>query len=166
MDTTTIIRITSLVLLCGCGTPSAWQLSRQEGSREEFNSARLSYPVRDRVNGVGVEMVYTLNSFRTYLEVHSQIIPPHLGNPKEAAVRMKTPLTTICAIAHRHQGGQRLSLPQELHDTLVSHLLQGTPVTIELVGYSTTLQPSDFAIAYQKMQKKSLNIPIQIPFKL
>jgi hypothetical protein len=34
------------------------------------------------------------------------------------------------------------------------------------VGYTTTLEPRDFALSYQAMQKAPLNIPLQLPFKL
>lgn len=155
-----------VLLLWGCSSTPAWQVSHQKGSQKEFDSARLSYPVHDRVNGVAVEMIYAKQSLRTYLEVHSQMIPPYQGNPQEALVKIKTQDQTVHGIAHRHQGGQRATLPPELQQTVVDHLLKGTPVTIELIGYSTTLQPQDFALSYQEMQNKPLNIPVQLPFKL
>ncbi len=174
MGTTIIIRTTNwrrtivflLLFLCSCGPSPEWRVSHQKGTQKEFDSARLSYPIRDKVNGMAVEMVYSKESFRTYLEVHSQMIPPHLGNPKEALVKITTPGQTIHGIAHRHQGGQRATLPAELHTILVNHLLSGTPVTIELIGYSTTLQPHDFALSYQEMRKAPVNIPIQFSFKI
>ncbi len=155
-----------LVVLWGCSASSEWQVSHQKGSQKEFNSARLSYPIRDKVNGVGVEMVYVKNNLKTYLEVHSQTIPPYKNNPKEALVKMTTGEKTIHGIAHRHEGGQRATLPADLQEILVDSLRKGSPVTVELIGYSTTLEPHDFALAYQEMQKAPINIPIQLPFKL
>jgi hypothetical protein len=172
MGITTIIitrivsKFFSFLLLWGCAASPHWQVSHQKGSQTQFDSARLSYPTRDRVSGVAVEMIYARNKLRTYLEVHSQTIPPHLGNPKEAAVKLKTPHETICGIAHRHQGGQRLTLPAHLQEILIHHLMEGSAVTIQLAGYSTTLDPQDFALSYRKVQKAPLNIPIQLPFKL
>jgi hypothetical protein len=161
-----LTNILVVLLLWGCTSAPAWQISHQKGSQKEFDSARLSYPVRDRVNGLAVEMIYAKKSFRTYLEVHSQMIPPYQGNPKDAFVKLKTSDKTLQGIAHRHQGGQRVTLTPELQKALVDTLLSGSPVTIELVGYSTTLQPEEFTLSYQKMQNKPLNIPIQLPFKL
>ncbi len=154
------------LFLWGCSPSSEWQVSHQKGSQKEFNSSRLSYPIRDKVNGIGVEMVYVKNNLRTYLEVHSQTIPPYKNNPKEALVRIKTDEKTIHGIAHRHEGGQRATLPADLQDILVDNLLKGSTVTLELIGYTTTLDPRDFALVYQEMQKAPINIPIQLPFKL
>ena len=155
-----------LVVLGGCSASSEWQVSHQKGSQKGFNSSRLSYPVHDKVNGVGVEMVYVKNNLKTYLEVHSQTIPPYKNNSKEALVKMTTKDQIIHGIAHRHEGGQRVTLPADLQEILVDSLRNGFPVTLELIGYSTTLEPRDFALVYQEMQKAPVNIPIQLPFKL
>jgi hypothetical protein len=154
------------LFLWGCTPSSEWLVSHQKGSQKEFNSSRLSYPIRDKVNGIGVEMVYVKNSLRTYLEVHSQTIPPYKNNSKEALVRIKTAEKTIHGIAHRHEGGQRATLPSHLQEIVVDNLIKGSKVTLELIGYSTTLEPRDFALAYQEMQKAPINIPIQLPFKI
>lgn len=110
-------------------------------------------------------MVFVKNNLRTYLEVHSQTIPPYRSNPKEALVKVTTGQKTIHGVAHRHQGGQRVTLPQDLQDMIVQHLLEGSPVKLELIGYSTLLQPSDFPAAYQEMKKAPLNLPVQLLFK-
>ncbi len=160
------IRILFFLLLCGCESSSLWHVSHQKGSEKKFDSARLSYPVRDRVNEVAVEMVYSKKSLRTYLEIHSQTIPPYQGNPQHALVKVKTPEHTCQGIAHRHQGGQRVTLPTDLQEVLVEALMKNSPVTIELMGYSTTLQPDNFALFYQELQKSPLKIPFKISFKL
>lgn len=155
-----------LLFLCGCSASPTWQVSHQKGSQKEFDSSRLSYPLHDKVNGIGVEMVFVKNSLRTYLEVHSQTIPPYRNNPKEALVKITAGEKTHHGIVHRHQGGQRVTLPEELQDVVVSYLLEGSPVKLELIGYSTMLQPSDFSLAYQQLKEKPLNLSIQFPFKL
>ena len=155
-----------LLFLWGCQSSSAWHVSHQKGSQKEFDSSRLSYPVHDRVNGVAVEMIYAKKGLRTYLDVYSQMIPPHQGNGKEAFVKIKAAEQTYQGIAHRHQGGQRATLPAELQQIVVDHLLKGSPVTIELIGYSTTLLPHNFLLSYEEMKSAPLNIPVQLPFKL
>lgn len=151
-----------LVILGGCYSSPAWHVTHQSGSQKEFDSARLSYPVRDKVNEVAVEMIYAKNSLRTYLAVLSQKIPPYQGNEKEACVVIKTPSEQITGVAHRHAGGQRATLPENLQQIVIDHLLQGSPVTIELVGYSTTLKPADFKTFYEKLNQKPVKLPIQI----
>ena len=151
-----------VVILGGCYASPAWHVTHQTGSQKEFDSARLSYPIRDKVNEVAVEMIYTKNSLRTYLAVLSHLIPPHQGNEKEARVVIRTPSEQITGVAHRHAGGQRVTLPESLQQTVIDHLLEGNPVTIELVGYSTTLKPTDFKTFYQKLNQAPVKLPIQI----
>lgn len=166
MDTTNIKKLAVLLFLWGCQSSPTWVVSHQEGAEKQFESARLTYPVRDKVNEVAVEMIYAKESTRTYLSVLSHKIPPYQGNPKEARVTLKIADQTLQGVAYRHQGGQRASLPQELQEVLIQHLLAGTPVTVQLDGYSTILEPEQFALSYQEMQKMPLNIPVQLPFKL
>lgn len=157
-----ITKILLVLALFGCATSSPWNVSYLQGA----GSSRLSSPAHDRVNGVGVEMVYTQNSLRTYLEVHSQTIPPYHGNDKEAIITLKTTDQTFHAIAHRHAGGQRLLLPADLQQILIDNLLSNQPVTIELQGYRETLSPEHFSDKYHRIKKPSLNVPIQLPFKI
>ena len=89
---------------------------------KESNSARLSYPVEDPVNGIGIEMIAAQGLVSTYLEVHSQKVPAYQGNPKEALVIMKIDGKTFQGIANRHEGGQRVSLPPQLHQLLIESL--------------------------------------------
>ena len=94
-------------------------------------------------------------------DLTDRFIPKRAKSDLSKLVKIVTPQETVCGIAYRHQGGQRATLSQELHDTLVDHLLNGSPVTIHLVGYRTTLEPSAFASLYQKMQKTPFHIPIK-----
>jgi len=151
-----------LLVLVGCFAASPWTVSHLH----DTESARLSYPIHDLVNGVGVEMVYAEGVMRCYLEVHAQQIPPYLGSEKEALVTLRAQTATLRSIAHRHAGGQRLLLTPELHDFLLEALLAGTPVTVELQGYFATLQPDQFAEQYKRIKNRSLTLPIQLPFKL
>ena len=132
----------------------------------QAESARLSYPARDPVHGMGVEMVYAADSARTYLEIYAQQVPPYRGDEKEALVTLKTAHSTLRSPAHRHAGGQRILLTPEQHEFLLGALLANIPVTIELQGYSTTLQPGPFAEQYANLKNRPLTLPIQLPFKL
>lgn len=160
-------KITFLFLvLSSCTASSSWNVSHLQGSRKGFDSARLIYPIRDIVNGVAVEMIYSDDHLRTYVSVYSQAIPPHCGNVKEALVTLKASDQTFQAVAHRHEGGQRALLPTELQNILIQKLLDGESMTIELQGYSTTLNPDQFAAEYRKLRKAPFNLPFQLPFKL
>jgi hypothetical protein len=137
-----------------------------QAGRDAYNSARLSYPVQDKVNGIGIEMIYREGLVNTYLEVHSQTVPSYKGNAKEALVIMKIDGKTFQGIAHRHEGGQRLSLPSQLHLLLIDGLRMNQPVTILLEGFFTTLDPNEFAEQYRQLQQAPVKNRFQLPFKL
>lgn len=157
-----VIKMVLLLILMGCFTASPWSVSHLD----DAESARLSYPIHDPVHGIGVEMVCVREGVRTYLEVHAQEVPPYLGHEKEAFVTLKTPQATLSSTAHRHAGGQRVLLTAELHDFLLTALIAGLPVKIELQGYFTTVQAEQFAEQYEHIKKRPLTVPIQLPFKL
>lgn len=110
-------------------------------------------------------MIYAQDSLRTYVAVHSQTIPPFKGNTKEAFISLKVLDQSFQGVGHRHAGGQRVLLPAELQNILIQNLLGGKPITIQLQGYSTTVEPDQFAAEYQKLKKAPFNFPIQLPFK-
>jgi hypothetical protein len=155
-----------LFFLVGCSSPSPWHVSYLPGAQKEFDSARLIYPIHDRVNGLAVEIIYTKEQLRTYFVVHSQAIPPYQGNPKEALAILKTGDQTIRAIAFRHEGGQRISLPPKQQQFFIKTLLSGQDVAIQLQGYSTNVSAKHFKAEYDNLKKDPLNLPIQLPFKV
>jgi len=110
-------------------------------------------------------MIYAKNRLKTYLEVHSQSIPSYQGNEKEARVILRTKDGILHGIAHRHQGGQRATLPPELQESLIATLQKGESATIDLMGYSTTLEPHNFNKFYSELEKPPLKIALPLPFK-
>lgn len=139
-----------LLSLASCQTTPSWQVSHIEA----HDSARLSYAVRDIVNEIGVEICQVRGQVTTYLEVHSQTIPPYQGNPGEALVKMKIEEKVITGVAKRHEGGQRLTLPVQLQECLMESLKSGKNVTILLKGYSTKLDAHLFQEQYQTLSQK------------
>jgi len=155
-----------LLFLFSCQSSNSWEVSHIQTGNKSYNSARLSYPVHDIVNGVAVEMICAQGHVNTYLEVHSQTIPAYEGNPKEALVVMKIAGKSIKGIAYRHEGGQRLSLPLDLHELLITSLQNKQPVTIVLEGYYTKIDPEQFSEQYAQLHAEPFTNPFQLPFKL
>jgi hypothetical protein len=155
-----------LFFLFACQQSKSWEVSHVNAGSKEGGSARLSYPVRDTVNDIGIEMICAQGLVNTYLEVHSQTVPAYQGNPKEALVIMKIEGKTFQGIASRHEGGQRISLPPQLHQLLIESLQLHQPVTIMLEGYFITLEPKEFPERYRELQTPPLKNPFQLPFKL
>lgn len=155
-----------LLFLFACESSKSWEVSHLSTGHEESKSSRLSYPIKDIVNGIGIEMICVQGVINTYLEVHSQTIPPYQGNPKEALVIMKIDGKTYQGIAARHEGGQRVSLPPQLHTLMIEGLQLRQPVTILLEGYFTTLEPKEFSEQYRELQSPPIKNPFQLPFKI
>ena len=155
-----------LLLLASCQSQNSWEVSHVQAGNKEYTSARLSHKIRDIVNGIGIEMICAKGKVNTYLEVHAQTIPAFQGNPKEALVIMKIENKTYQAIAPRHEGGQRVSLPPQLQQLLVESLQLNLPVTILLEGYYATLESKDFSEQFRELQSSPINNPFQLPFKL
>lgn len=158
--------IVSFVLFCGCQSTKSCDVVHLDGADPAFNSARLSFPIRDKVHGIGVQMISTPGQISTFLEVYIQTIPPYQGNPKESLVKLKLNGRTLRGIAYRHEGGQRLTLSPEMNHFLIDALHNRHPVTLELEGYSTTLDPQDFSEQYAKLQTAPTKNRLQLPFKL
>lgn len=154
-----------LLFLFACESNKSWEVSHVQAGKKAYNSARLSYPVHDTVNGIGIEMICAEGLINTYLEVHAQQIPPYQGNPKEALVILKIEGKTFQGIAHRHEGGQRVSLPPQLHQLLIESLQLNQPVTVLLEGYFTTLDPTEFGEQFRELQSEPFQNPFQLPFK-
>ena len=134
--------------------------------KKAYNSARLSYPVQDAVNGIGIEMICAQGLINTYLQIHAQRIPAYQGNDKEALVILKIDGKTFQGIAHRHEGGQRVSLPPQLQQVLTESLQLNQPVTVLLEGYFTTIDPKEFSEQFRELQSEPINNPFQLPFKV
>lgn len=158
--------IVSLLLFCGCQSTKSCDVVHLDGADPAFSSARLTFPIRDKVHGIGVHMISTPGQISTYLEVHLQTIPPYRGDPKEGLVKITMNGKTLRSTAYRHEGGQRLSLSPEMNYLLIEALQNHHPVTLELEGYSTTLDPQDFSEQYEKLQTAPLKNRLQLPFKL
>ena len=155
-----------LLLLFACESNKSWEVSHVQAGKKEYNSARLSYPVQDTVNGIGIEMICAQGLINTYLEVHAQHVPPYQGNEKEALVILKIEGKTFQGIGHRHEGGQRVSLPPQLQQLLTESLQLNQPVTVMLEGFFTTLEPKEFSEQFRELQTEPIKNPFQLPIKI
>ncbi len=155
-----------LLFLLGCESNKSWEVSHVQAGKKDYNSSRLSYPVHDTVNGIGIEMICAQGLINTYLEVHAQQVPAYQGNDKEALVILKIEGKTFQGIGHRHAGGQRVSLPPQLQQLLTESLQLNQPVMVMLEGFFTTLEPKEFSEQFRELQSEPIKNPFQLPFKI
>jgi len=140
-------------LLIGCSRSDNWKVSHIQSGSKQFSSSRLSYHTPDPINGIDVEFLALDTSCNLYLHVHSHPVKPYKGDQKTALVSMKTEEKSESFVAKRHAGGQRLLLPAQANDFLVTSLKEGKTVIISTSGYSSTLSPNSFERKYHLLEK-------------
>ncbi len=139
-----------LLLAASCQkTPPHWTAAHIEGT------TNLTYHDIDPLNGIDLEMVTGSEGTSLYLDVHSHPIPPYASNPKEAIVTLSTGEEKHVVLAVRRDGGQRLVVPPEAHAFILATLRAGLPLTIELEGYTTTIEAKNFK-AIKELQEKQV----------
>ncbi|MBS0652994.1 MAG: hypothetical protein JSR39_05635 [Verrucomicrobia bacterium] len=153
------------VILASCRSSSPWALDRVESGNSDFNSAKLTFPANDPIHGIDVEFLNTSKNLYVYLNVHSIPIPALKNNPKYAFVHLTIGTEKYRFEALRREGGQRLLLPEEAVDLMISSLRKNLPIEIKVSGYSTQITPSGFPEKFKKMQQSPLfPNPFHLPF--
>jgi hypothetical protein len=152
--------------MTACTKSTPWQADHIHTGDAAYNSTKLSYPARDHVNGADLEMLLIGNSITSYLQVHSQTIPPYRGNPKEALVSIKVDDQVFSGVAQRHEGGQRVRLTLDLQEQLIQALQTKKSVQLQLEGYQSLIMADDFPKQFKKFQETPIRNPFQLPFKL
>ena len=171
MGTTHITNIKQLILLsgallfiAGCNKSSHWSTNHVKTGSSAFDSSELCYRTSDPANGLDLAMIRTKDTLRFYLAVRSRSIPPYQNNPKQALVEILIDNNKYIFIAARHEGGQRLLLPEECQQLVLDSLKNNLSVTFQLSGYQAFIEPSDFETQFKKLNVPPLAIPFQLPF--
>jgi len=160
-----ILRAALLLLSSSCSSSSHWSVQHQHTGNADFNSSKLSYYAPDKVNGIDLEILSQEQSMRIYLNVHSRRIPAFKGNPQEALIKITVEDQVFELIGARHQGGQRLLLPESILGILISQLKEGKSIFIELEGYSGIIHGEQFAKKFQKIaHPPAFESPFHLPF--
>lgn len=137
-----------LILLVGCQRHQQWQCSQIQHTTHQ--STRLIYKTKDPVAGIDVALFRNNEKWTTYLQVHGHPLYSSLENEQKIEVRLISEGKVTSFLADLHRGRQRIRLSEILQDQLISELMEGNPVTIELSGYREIVSPKRF----QKMLKK------------
>lgn len=155
-----------LIFLAACAKTNNWAVSHIQTGDAEFDSSKLSFPTHDAVNGIDLEMLCIHGQVRSYLQVHSQTVPPYQGNLKKALVTLQIGDETFTETAFRHEGGQRIRLSATLQDRLLAALKENKSVTIRLEGFKTVISAEEFLNRFKEFQGSPIKNPFQLPFKL
>lgn len=158
-----------LLILTGCRSQTPWTTDRISSGQSKFNSTKLAYTAEDPINGLDLEFLKIQDTLYAYLNVHSVPIPP-LKKGEGNGIQYSAVYITIGPEKHRfeairREGGQRLLLPNDAADLILSSLKKELPVGIAVSGYSSLVTPSDFAKQYKKIEKNhTFKSPFHSPF--
>ncbi len=142
-----------LLTSIACTPKSNWKHTHIEGSSDQHNSSRLSYGISNTHNTLQMEVIHRKQSYKGYLFVQGRVIPEAEGNPRLALVSVSIEGIKESFLVPRYEGGQRLSLPEDLLKKILQNLEEGTEVTLQVAGYLTTLDPNGFSSLYEKWKK-------------
>ena len=140
-------------LLIGCSKSAPWSVASIQTGTTEFSSCKLSYQNTDTLNGMDIEFLSLEDSCHLYLSVHSHQIRPYEKDPKQALISFSDGKQTRSFIGARHQGGQRVKLPDDAKDYLIASMLENKTLTISTSGYSIKVRPDSFAKKYRVLQQ-------------
>jgi hypothetical protein len=128
--------------------PTHW--SYQETFSNGVKSAIVQYEPRNKVDGVGVEFLKVGNTLQTSLSLFYKSYDPRYHG-------RNVPVTLKCEEVKKEghalclNGGQKLTLSQEMQQVLINELNLDQPVTIHLGENQSTLFPSNFKKYMKKL---------------
>lgn len=154
----------AIFFLVSCSQATPWSINHIKTGNACFDSSELCYRSSDPANGLDLEMIRTQESLRLYLSVRSRIIPPYKNNPQEAIVEVLANGEKHRFIAFRHEGGQRVLLPEECQNLILSQLKDNHPVAISLSGYKNIIEPTSFSSFYEQLYNPPYSHPFRLPF--
>lgn len=109
----------------------------------------LQYEPDNRFSGIELQFLRGDFGMITYLNVYCQTILPSSLDPCASNVFIRIDDQDSFYLAHRMEGGQRLLLPEEAQEQLITNLWNGKEVTVLLDGYCTTYSPNYFRRLYK-----------------
>lgn len=155
----------ALLLTTGCVNSQAWVLQRIAAGDVQYDSRRVIYPARDKVNDIEVEILKTQAICVLSLAVHGQPVRSCENDPSHTLVNVRIGEKTFRELATLHAGGQRIKLSAPLQEAMLAQFRTGGAVEIELPGYKKKIAAGNFPdLASQLDEPPLFENPIQLPF--
>lgn len=137
-----VIRLISLLFLCGCSAAPLWQLDDLTSNIDQFDSSRLRYANSDPIS---LEMVRVGNEISAFLSLtHSRLPQGPLS------IAFATPSKNFEDKASVHEGRMRVRLSTAATNQLISALKSGEDVVISLDGQEQKVQPDRFQASFTR----------------
>jgi hypothetical protein len=134
------------VICVSCQHTNAWSFTEMRTGTSAFDSSRLAYQSKDKVNGMDLEFIQTKQQLYCYIQVHAQPVK----NPNISLIATGKKATYLLIA---HAGGHRFLLPDALLNELIFQLQSHQFVTLQLDNYQMVIDPTHFQGSFDKLQK-------------
>lgn len=143
------------VLLTACCSTScpSWQLQTNCGYCPMFSSARMYLKPVNQFSGIELEFVWSPYGLRLYLNVSGLQIPSNPSDSSTSLVYISFRDHSYCFAAPRYQGGQRLLIPDDVRNEIVSYMQEEQSVFIQTGCYQADISPCDFLPIFDRLMK-------------
>lgn len=119
-------------------------MQSSSSSHPAYHFSRILLPNENTFSGLELEWTRSSTNESLFINVLSREIPAFKGNRDKALVSIVIEEEVINFLAARLEGGQRLLLPSEPADQIISALKEKKTVEIKLQGYRRTIHPLNF----------------------
>ncbi len=127
-----------------CSNKGNWKVDKINSGSTLHSSTRISSLSNKASNQIHLEIFKLQEGTRGYIFSKSHPIPCFEQNPTQTALTIKTDDEILFYLGARHEGGQRILLPPDALEKIISSLKNGISITIEVPGAETTLNPKGF----------------------
>ncbi len=145
----------ALVLLSGCAfhnSQSSWLVDGIEAGVKEFDSKRLRHISSNPDASLAYEMVKIGNETCAYLQLSQYKLKPTADQQVDALFLIGGDAFEESLLVH--EGRMRIRLSPEIAERITLALQDGIKVSILVDGFEETLQPDQFAEAYNQFLGK------------
>ncbi len=139
-------------------TNERWVLQSSQSSLPSCRRfSRIYMPPEDQYFGLEIELVLSPkdHDHNLFINVFSRKIPPHKNQDKRAVVTIEIEGKTNTCLADRLEGGQRLRVPEDCAQQIITAFLTNKTILIKLQGYQRSIKPLNFPSLFTNFANKT-----------
>lgn len=140
-----------LATSCSSSSCPKWQIEETITCSPCYNSGKIFFPPPDEFSGLELELARGPDDVRMYINVFSIEISGEADDSNAAQVLVDFGGEAETFTANILQGGQRLLLPPEATERILSSLLDGDYITISVDRYKAEIPSENFPKLYNSL---------------
>jgi len=143
-----------LILLSSCSSCcQVWHFENTLGTLPTYNSSRIYLCPGCETNGLELELVRTTCGLNLYINVFGLEVPADCNDPETTQVYVSFREYSYTFPAFRFVGGQRLLIPADARDEIISWLMAGQSVYLRVGRYDGDIMPDKFGQVFERLLK-------------